>query len=308
MVTPRRRRYTSCAYTPQVTLAAYQSNVDEILRVAKEQLGARHVVWVNSTPVNGAWDHSKHNVYRRVGSDVRVYNAAAAAVCASHDVPVVDLYSLSSALGPTAYRDHVHFTERASDVQARCLARELRRVVGEDVLPSRATLVQRRKLISDDQWAHFRREGWVVLPKEQVFADDAEFQALRDHIDDVMLGVADVPYDAMMMQLDSSTGRYEDSGAQTLGHKGTTLKYRKIQNLDLSPRIMAYLRHPLFEEACERVYGRGTPISSFRTMFFNKPARQVSARVHMCAQRPPPALPTVAHPCCSPHRASCAFS
>ena len=29
-------------------------------------------------------------------------------------------------------------------------------------------------LITDEQWAHFDREGWVVLPKHQVFRSDGE--------------------------------------------------------------------------------------------------------------------------------------
>ena len=129
--------------------------------------------------------------------------------------------------------------------------------------------------ITPRQWAHFDTHGYVVLPAAQVFrgADTAQLQALQAEIDAIQMGVADVPYDRMMMQLDSSTGRYEDSGAQTLGHKGATLRYRKIQNLDLDPVVLAYLRKPLFREACSRVYGAATPIASFRTMFFNKPAR-----------------------------------
>ena len=33
------------------------------------------------------------------------------------------------------------------------------------------------------------------------------------------MGIADVPYDKMMMQLDSDTGKYQDAGEQTLGFK-----------------------------------------------------------------------------------------
>ena len=58
----------------------------------------------------------------------------------------------------------------------------------------------------------------------------------------VMLGEAAVPYEKIMMQLDSKTGEYHNMGAQTLGHKGPSLDYRKIQNLDHDPIFMAYMR------------------------------------------------------------------
>ena len=99
-----------------------------------------------------------------------------------------------------------------------------------------------------------------------------DFRRLGRHLDEIMLGKADVPYEKIMMQLDSTTGLYEDSGAQNMGFKGATLRYRKMQNLDHSQVIMKYLRKPIFEQACRRLYG-GAPIASFRTMFFNKPSR-----------------------------------
>merc|ERR1719345_434628 len=60
--------------------------------------------------------------------------------------------------------------------------------------------------ITAKQWEHFDREGWVVLPKEQVFENLEEFEEIQSRIEDIQMGRADVPYDKMMMQLDSSTG------------------------------------------------------------------------------------------------------
>lgn len=45
-----------------------------------------------------------------------------------------------------------------------------------------------------------------------------------------------------MMQLDSATGSYADAQPQTLGHKGATLAYRKIQNLEDDPVFLRYLQ------------------------------------------------------------------
>lgn len=72
-------------------------------------------------------------------------------------------------------------------------------------------------------------------------------------------------------QLDSETGRYEDIGEQTLGHKGRTLSYRKIQNLEHDDLFREYLSSQVFEESCRRTYGKES-VTAFRIMFFNKPA------------------------------------
>lgn len=124
--------------------------------------------------------------------------------------------------------------------------------------------------ITAEQWRQFDEEGWVKLSGA---VRPEVVKMLQDRIDAIMLGKADVDYDSMMMQLDSTTGNYADMGFQTLGHKGATLNYRKIQNLDRDAIFMEYMRAPLFQQACRRVYGDGVPISSFRSMFFNKPAK-----------------------------------
>ena len=126
--------------------------------------------------------------------------------------------------------------------------------------------------VTSEQWEHFWRLGWVVLPADQVFSSRSELEALQSRIDSIMLGEARVPYDKLMMQLDSSSGSYDDVGAQTLGFKGPTLRYRKIQNLEHDGVIMEYVRKSIFEDACRKIYG-DAPIASFRTMFFNKPSR-----------------------------------
>jgi phytanoyl-CoA hydroxylase len=124
--------------------------------------------------------------------------------------------------------------------------------------------------ITPEQWRQFDEQGYVKLSQA---VKPHVVKMLQDEIDAVMMGTADVDYDSMMMQLDSTTGNYSDMGVQTLGHKGASLNYRKIQNLDRDPVFMEYMRAPLFLQACRRVYGDGVPISSFRSMFFNKPAK-----------------------------------
>ncbi len=125
--------------------------------------------------------------------------------------------------------------------------------------------------LSDEQWSRFERDGYLNLG--QVLAE-GDLAALQQRIDAIMLGTAPVDYERLLMQLDSSTGEYKDAPEQTNGHKGATLAYRKIQNLEHDDLFGGYLRHPVFREICARAYGPDAPIACFRAMFMNKPSNQ----------------------------------
>ncbi len=128
-----------------------------------------------------------------------------------------------------------------------------------------------RKALSEAEWQQFEKEGYARLGK--LVADD-ELSALQRRIDDIMMGTAAVPYDRMMLQLDTTTGEYKDMSKQTLGHKGATLAYRKMQGLKLDPLFLQYMQQRLFLDICTRAYGPDIPITITRAMFMNKPARQ----------------------------------
>lgn len=115
--------------------------------------------------------------------------------------------------------------------------------------------------ITSEQWQRFEEDGYLPLGR---VLDDAELNALRSRVDDIMLGRADVDYDELLMQLDGSP-------AQTNGWKGSTLGYRKIQGLEADRVFAAYLSRPEYRELCRRVYGP-VPVSCFRAMLLNKPA------------------------------------
>lgn len=125
--------------------------------------------------------------------------------------------------------------------------------------------------LTEGQWRQYERDGYLRLGK--LLADD-ELAALQQRIDDIMLGKAEVNYDKMLMQLDSDSGRYESAGPQSSGFKGATLGYRKIQELEFDPLFLAFMQRPIFREICARVYGAATPVSCFRAMFMNKPAKR----------------------------------
>jgi len=125
--------------------------------------------------------------------------------------------------------------------------------------------------ISDTQWQQYQRDGYLHLGR---MLDGGQLKAMQDRIDAIMLGEAPVDYKRMLMQLDSETGDYENAGEMSRGHKGRTLGYRKIQDLEYDPIFLAFMQRPIFRDLCARVHGPQTPIDCFRAMFMNKPANK----------------------------------
>jgi hypothetical protein len=124
--------------------------------------------------------------------------------------------------------------------------------------------------ISEGQWGHFWEEGYLRLGK---LMTDEELSALQKRMNDIMLGQAPLNYDRMRMQLDSMTGDPSEVKSATKGHKGATLNYRKIQELEFDPLFLSYMQKPLFRDICAEAYGPSTRIACFRAMFLNKPAK-----------------------------------
>ena len=124
--------------------------------------------------------------------------------------------------------------------------------------------------LTAEQWDAYERDGYLPLGK--VLSED-DLSALQARIDDIMLGRAALDYDKILMQLDSADGQYQNAGVQSRGWKGTTLDYRKIQDLEYDPLFLEYMSRPLFREICSQVYG-DISIAAFRAMFMNKPAHQ----------------------------------
>lgn len=117
-------------------------------------------------------------------------------------------------------------------------------------------------MITQQQWDFYAENGYLKLGR--VLADN-ELATLQQRIDAIMLGTADIQYDRMLMQLDGANTK------QSKGFKGATLEYRKIQDLEYDQAYLDYMRKPIFQDLCRRVYG-DVAISAFRAMFMNKPA------------------------------------
>ena len=103
----------------QVTLAAYEKNLDSLARRLK-QTGAK-LIWRNTTPVPEGEVKPM-----RIPSDVARYNAAAKRVMRKHGILIHDLYAFALArLGEIQRPVNVHFTSEGSAT----LASEVARVI-----------------------------------------------------------------------------------------------------------------------------------------------------------------------------------
>lgn len=126
-------------------------------------------------------------------------------------------------------------------------------------------------LLTKEQWQTFEDTGYLRLGK---VLSEQELTEISNRINSIMLGTAKLDYNQIMMQREAGEG-FEQSD-QTLGFKGATLNYRKIENLEHDPLFLAYMQNPLFRHICEQIYGANTSISCYRAMFMNKPAHHGS--------------------------------
>ncbi|WP_054028769.1 phytanoyl-CoA dioxygenase family protein [Bacillus sp. FJAT-28004] len=120
--------------------------------------------------------------------------------------------------------------------------------------------------ITKEQWKSFEEEGYLKLGK---VLTDQELSGLSKRIDDIMTGKAEIDYERIMMQREAGEGH--DRSDQTLGFKGPTLNYRKIENLEYDSLFLSFIQKPQFQNICNSIYGKDS-ISCFRAMFMNKPA------------------------------------
>jgi phytanoyl-CoA hydroxylase len=124
--------------------------------------------------------------------------------------------------------------------------------------------------LTEEQWRQYESRGYLRLGK---VLTDAKLASLRHQIDEIMLARAPLDYDRILMQLDREPGT-DRPGPQSKGHKGATLSYRKIQDLEFDPHFLDYMRNPLFCHICAHCYGEKISIACFRAMFMNKPAKE----------------------------------
>lgn len=117
----------------------------------------------------------------------------------------------------------------------------------------------------DEAVAHYREHGWARLGK---LVDDATLAQLRARADALMLG--EIAYPGLFFQHDSETGRYEDL-EYGKGWVGPSLRYRKLEKLELDPLFWSWITSDVFRRVAARVYP-GADVTLYRALLMNKHA------------------------------------
>lgn len=110
------KRHPLPSSAAQVALQDYQNNLRNTLSLIRSY--QKQVLWVTITPVSDQQHAACEKTFFRFDTDVREYNQAAETIMRAAGVPVLDLGSFTRNLPGPIYRDHVHYTETISQLQA----------------------------------------------------------------------------------------------------------------------------------------------------------------------------------------------
>jgi hypothetical protein len=113
--------------------------------------------------------------------------------------------------------------------------------------------------------AHYREHGYARLGK---LAPDSVLEPLRARADAIMLG--DVTYPGLFFQHDAESGLYEDL-EYGKGWRGPSLKYRKVEKLELDPLFWDWITLDLFRRVASCVYP-DADVALYRAFLMNKHA------------------------------------
>jgi phytanoyl-CoA hydroxylase len=116
-----------------------------------------------------------------------------------------------------------------------------------------------------DAVEHYREHGWARLGR---WLPEHRIAELRQRADAIMLG--EVTYPGLFFQHDSDTGSYDDL-EYGKGWKGPSLKYRKVEKLELDPIYWAWITDSVFRRVTELVYPN-TDVALYRAFLMNKHA------------------------------------
>lgn len=109
----------------QVTIEEYKSNLEKI--VAQARIKFDGMMFCNSTPVDDI-RHNRGITNRfRYNNDILNYNSVANMIMESENIPVIDLFSLTTEkqTKEEIYVDHIHMKESISRIHAERILNEL---------------------------------------------------------------------------------------------------------------------------------------------------------------------------------------
>lgn len=125
-----------------------------------------------------------------------------------------------------------------------------------------------RARLTESGWREYARDGFIQLGR---LVDDDELERLRRRADDLANGLFRNP--DILVQRDTG-GPYDELPEADAAPVGDGLLYRKVQGLETDELFERLVAHPAILEICGHVYGPHVPVSLFRAMIMNKPARQ----------------------------------
>ncbi|HVO11058.1 MAG TPA: polysaccharide pyruvyl transferase family protein [Vicinamibacteria bacterium] len=122
--------------------------------------------------------------------------------------------------------------------------------------------------LTEGQWREYLERGYLRLGR---VLDAPALAALRERLEAIVRCEVRLP--ALATQADTG-GAYEALPDAVPGAPARGVPYRKVQGLEGDLLFLDLLRLGLFREICARHYGAHAPVSIFRAMVMNKPARQ----------------------------------
>lgn len=104
----------------QVTIEEYTQNLQSIISLFSNI--KIKLVWIKTTPCDDTVHNSADSKFHRYSKDCINYNNVADRLMTQSKIPIIDLNSFTSKLGPDLYCDHVHFHEHIREKQGAFIA------------------------------------------------------------------------------------------------------------------------------------------------------------------------------------------
>ena len=124
----------------QIHISEYKSNLKKILQLLKKS--RKQVIWVRTTHVaDKIHNKNKRKMgFFRYNRDVIRYNKISDKIMTNNKISMIDLNSFTQKLGPKLFRDHVHFREEITTIQAAFLSGYLIRTIADYELTAKNPL------------------------------------------------------------------------------------------------------------------------------------------------------------------------
>lgn len=104
----------------QVQSDEYRENLKAIISLLGEK--NIRIIWIRTTPVVDSIHNTKSRSFHRYAADLEIYNQIADEVFSQNNIPVIDLFGFTRQLGEDKFIDHVHYSDKARDLQAAFIA------------------------------------------------------------------------------------------------------------------------------------------------------------------------------------------